>query len=105
MLTLTKLHSSFTNTRFVSAMLFERSLVFVQKTLIDFEQKVQKLRLHKYHAISKVFRVWESFHVVRIRKITEIGLSGFTNGRLGVGATNVMELDSVLKNQNNIRQV
>jgi len=49
-------------------MLFERSLVFVQKTLIDFEQKVQKLRLHKYHAISKVFRVWESFPEVRIGK-------------------------------------
>jgi len=77
-------------------MLFERSLVFVQKTLIDFEQKVQKLRLHKYHAISKVFRVWESFPEVRIRKETEIGLSGFANGRLGVGATHVMELDSVV---------
>ena len=84
-------------------MLFERSLVFVQKTLIDFEQKVQKLRLHKYHAISKVFRVWESFPEVRIRKETEIGLSGFTNGRLGVRAAHVMELDSVLKKSKRFR--
>ena len=58
----------------------------------------------KKHAISKVFRVWESFPEVRIRKETEIGQSsGFTNGRLGVRAAHVMELDSVLKKSKRFR--